>query len=317
MSELVFSAEVFKGAMARLEPLLLGDQDAPKLGKVVIGTVKNDIHDIGKNIVAALLKGTGFEVLDLGVDVPAERFVQAVQDSGAKALGLSALLSTTYPSMKQVVGALQEAGVRDYVKVILGGAPVNQQVLEFAGADYLAKDAVDGVNLCKQVYGVLCKATCPALHNLAPTGSRVTGMYSNTVERKIMWGDLDSLAIVFYPRYYEWFDGCANLFMESIGLSMQRLREHNQVLFGLVKTSAEYYQPGRYHQGISITTSISELTRKTVSLRHLVNDKGDGGLMVMGLEKRICMDLKYPAAIQARQMPDDIYEAFQTALSGS
>jgi hypothetical protein len=106
LSELVYSADVFKNSTSKLEPLLVGDGSASNLGKVVIGTVKNDIHDIGKNIVAALLKGTGFEVIDLGVDVPPERFVQEVKDSGAKALGLSALLSTTYPAMKDVVQAL-------------------------------------------------------------------------------------------------------------------------------------------------------------------------------------------------------------------
>ena len=140
-------------------------------------------------------------------------------------------------------------------------------------------------------------------------------MRSNTIERKIMWGDLDSLGIVFYPRYYEWFDGCGNLFMESIGLTMQRLREENRIIFGLVKTSAEYFQPGRYHQDISITTGISALSAKTVSLEHLVHDRQSGDLMVRGLETRICMDLKDPGQIHARQMPQDVYEAFQKAAS--
>ena len=153
LSELMFSADIFKTAMARLEPMLIGQESSTKLGKVIIGTVKDDIHDIGKNIVVALLQGTGFEVIDLGVDVPAERFVQAVKDSGAKALGLSALLNTTYPAMKEVVQSLESAGLRDAVKVIVGGAPVNEQVRDYAGADYLAQDAVDGVKICKEIYG--------------------------------------------------------------------------------------------------------------------------------------------------------------------
>jgi YbgC/YbaW family acyl-CoA thioester hydrolase len=139
-------------------------------------------------------------------------------------------------------------------------------------------------------------------------------MQSNVVERKIMWGDLDALAIVFYPRYYEWFDGCGNLFMESIGLNVLRVRDEHRVIFGLVKTSAEYFQPGRYHQEIRITTSIADLTKKTVSLQHLVHNKADGALMVKGQETRICMDLRDPGKISACTMPDEVYRAFSQAL---
>lgn len=153
ISQLIFSAEIVKLVMKKLEPLLAGVQTGgPTGGKVVIGTVKGDIHDIGKNIVITLLKGSGFDVIDLGVDVPTEKFVQAVKDSGAKVLGLSALLNFTYPMMKEVVEAVREAGMRDQVKIIVGGTPINEQVREYAGADYYAKDAVAGVNMCKEIY---------------------------------------------------------------------------------------------------------------------------------------------------------------------
>jgi len=153
ISQLIFSAEILKGVMKRLEPLLEGSVAAGAKGRVVIGTVKGDIHDIGKNIVVTLLRGSGFEVIDLGVDIPAEKFVDALKQSGAKVLGMSALLNFTYPEMKNVVDAVAAAGLRDKVKVIIGGAPVNEQVREFSGADFAARDAVQGVEICKSIYG--------------------------------------------------------------------------------------------------------------------------------------------------------------------
>jgi methanogenic corrinoid protein MtbC1 len=153
ISQLIFSAEILKTVMKRLEPML---QDAAQLqtaGKVVIGTVKGDIHDIGKNIVITLLRGSGFEVVDLGVDVPASKFVAALQESQAKILGLSALLNFTYPEMKNVVDEVTKVGLRDSVKIIIGGTPCSEEVRKFTGADYYATDAVTGVNLCKQIYG--------------------------------------------------------------------------------------------------------------------------------------------------------------------
>jgi methanogenic corrinoid protein MtbC1 len=152
ISQLIFSAEILKAVMKRLEPLMVKTPSGPSAGKVVIGTVKGDIHDIGKNIVVTLLRGSGFEVVDLGVDVPVERFVKALQETGARALGLSALLNFTYPEMKQVVDELVKAGLRDRVKVIIGGTPTNEQVRQFTGADYYAEDAVAGINICQQIY---------------------------------------------------------------------------------------------------------------------------------------------------------------------
>ena len=152
ISELIFSAEILKTVMNRLAPLLEGSQKKDSIGNVVIGTVKGDIHDIGKNIVTTLLRGSGFEVVDLGVDVSAEKFIEAIKKTGAKVLGMSALLSTTFAEMKNVVDTIHEAGLREHVKIIIGGAPVNEQVRQFAGADYYAEDAVTGINLCKQIY---------------------------------------------------------------------------------------------------------------------------------------------------------------------
>jgi methanogenic corrinoid protein MtbC1 len=152
ISQLIFSAEILKTVMNRLAPLLEGTQKRDPIGKVVIGTVKGDIHDIGKNIVSILLRGSGFEVVDLGVDVSTKKFIEAIKESGTKVLGMSALLSTTYPEMKNVVNAINEGGLREHVKIIIGGAPVNEQVRQFTGADYYAEDAVTGMNLCKQIY---------------------------------------------------------------------------------------------------------------------------------------------------------------------
>lgn len=152
ISQLIYSAEILKQVMKKIEPLLTGAQTEESGGKVIIGTVKGDIHDIGKNIVITLLKGAGFHVIDLGVDVPSERFVEALRESGAKVVGLSALLNFTYPVMKEVVESIQEAGLRDEVKIIVGGTPVNEKVRQYAGADFYAKDAVVGVDYCKEIY---------------------------------------------------------------------------------------------------------------------------------------------------------------------
>lgn len=152
LSQLMFSAEILKAVMSRLEPLLEKKDNTKSPGLVIIGTVQGDIHDIGKNITLSLLKGAGFDVIDMGVDVPAEKFVEKVRETGAKVLGLSALLNLTYPEMKHVVEAIQEAGLRDNVNIIIGGAPCNEQVREFTGADFYAPDAMAGVNLVKEIY---------------------------------------------------------------------------------------------------------------------------------------------------------------------
>jgi methanogenic corrinoid protein MtbC1 len=153
ISELIYSGHIMKDAMTRLDPLFeqAGRADAGE--KVVIGTVKGDIHDIGKNIIAMLIKNAGFTVVDLGVDVPAERFVESLKETGAQALALSCLLNVAIPEMKAVVEALDKAGMRSNVKVIIGGQPIDEKVREYVGADYYGPDAPAGVRICKQIYG--------------------------------------------------------------------------------------------------------------------------------------------------------------------
>ena len=152
LSELIYSGEVLTNVMTKLEPLLKGAAAGKSCGTVLIGTVKGDIHDIGKNIVISLLRGSGFEVVDMGVDVPTEAFAAKVKETGAKAVGLCALLNFTYPEMKNVIADMAAQGARDGVSVIIGGAPCNEQVREFTGADFYAPDAVSAVNLCKKIY---------------------------------------------------------------------------------------------------------------------------------------------------------------------
>lgn len=153
ISELIYSGHIMKDAMTRLDPLFEQAGPADSGEKVVIGTVKGDIHDIGKNILAMLIKNAGFKVTDLGVDVPAEQFVETLKDTGAKAVALSCLLNVAIPEMKAVVEALDRAGIRNNVKVIIGGQPIDEKVCEYVGADYYGADAPAGVSICKQIYG--------------------------------------------------------------------------------------------------------------------------------------------------------------------
>jgi 5-methyltetrahydrofolate--homocysteine methyltransferase len=138
--------------MKALEPHLSEDQKK-KAGKIVLGTVKGDLHDIGKNLVAMMLRGIGFEVVDLGINVPAEEFVKQVKEQRPEILGLSALLTTTMPEMKKIILALDKAGLRGRVKVIVGGAPVNQRFAQEVGADGYGHDAVAAVELAKGLMG--------------------------------------------------------------------------------------------------------------------------------------------------------------------
>ncbi|MBN8730306.1 MAG: corrinoid protein [Acidobacteria bacterium] len=148
--ELLLSARAMKAALEPVRPLLVASGIQPA-GRVVIGTVKGDLHDIGKNLVAALLEGGGFEVIDLGADVPAQKFVEAVQSSGAGIVALSALLTVTMPSMKSTIEALDHAGVRSRVKVIVGGAPVTQQFADQIGADGYSENATAAVALARRL----------------------------------------------------------------------------------------------------------------------------------------------------------------------
>jgi methylmalonyl-CoA mutase cobalamin-binding domain/chain len=150
--ELLVAARALKASQALLTPLLAGSETA-SAGRVAIGTVKGDMHDIGKNLVVALLQGGGFEVIDLGADVPPERFVAAVTDAGADIVGLSALLTTTMLQMKSTVQALERAGVRGTVKVIVGGAPVTERFADEIGADGFADNAAAAVALARRLMG--------------------------------------------------------------------------------------------------------------------------------------------------------------------
>jgi len=142
-------------------------------------------------------------------------------------------------------------------------------------------------------------------------------MKEHVLKRKIMWGDLDSLGIVFYPRYYEWIDGCSHLFFESLNLHIGDLWRGRKILFGLVETSCRYRMPGRYHQEIRIITTIDALDRKTVVMKHaIMASKGDD-LMVEGFEKRICLDVSDPDHFRAIDIPDDIYAILKSAAEGT
>ena len=148
--ELLLSARAMKTALAPLRPLLAAGS-MQSAGRVVIGTVKGDLHDIGKNLVAAMLEGGGFEVIDLGVGVAPEQFVAAVKERNPKILALSALLTTTMPSMKDTIDALKKAGIREQVKVLVGGAPVTRRYADEIGADGYGEGASAAIGLAKQV----------------------------------------------------------------------------------------------------------------------------------------------------------------------
>jgi corrinoid protein of di/trimethylamine methyltransferase len=150
--ELLLAARAMKGALGLLRPLL-AELGAEPLGRVAIGTVKGDLHDIGKNLIASMLEGGGFEIIDLGADVAPERFVQAVKEKNANVVCLSALLTVTMPSMKTTIEALKAAGVRDRVKVLIGGAPVTQQYADEIGADGYGSSASSAVPLARKALG--------------------------------------------------------------------------------------------------------------------------------------------------------------------
>jgi 5-methyltetrahydrofolate--homocysteine methyltransferase len=150
LSELIMAGEIMKEAQEILKPhLKAGQVKVP--GKVVIGTVAGDLHDIGKNIVVSLLLSMGFDVLDLGVDVSAERFVEAVRKVQPGILGMSALLRATVPEMGNVINELKNEGLRDGVKIIVGGLPLNEEYAKKLGADYYAPDAWKGVEIIRKV----------------------------------------------------------------------------------------------------------------------------------------------------------------------
>ena len=148
--ELLVAARAMEGCMAILQPLLAQSDVNPE-GMVVIGTCKGDLHDIGKNIVAAMLKGSGFEIIDLGIDCAPAKFADAVRDKKPDLVAMSALLTTTMRSMKETIEALKAAGLRDSVKIMVGGAPLTQEYADEIGADGFAPDASQAVKLAKKL----------------------------------------------------------------------------------------------------------------------------------------------------------------------
>ena len=148
--ELILAGETLKQISELVKPHLTQEADAPRRGKVLLGTVHGDIHDIGKEIVRFMLEVNGFEVHDLGIDVPTETFVEAVRAEEPDVVALSGLLTLSYDAMRDTVAAIAAAGLRDSVKIMIGGGSVDQQVAVFAGADAFGRDAVAAVNLASE-----------------------------------------------------------------------------------------------------------------------------------------------------------------------
>lgn len=153
LPDLILGAKAMDAGISVIEPLLTSEK-REFLGRVVMGTVEGDLHDIGKNIVIMMLKSSGFEVYDLGVDVPSKVFVDKVKELKPQVIGISALLTTTVNKQREVIELLQEEGLREQVKVIIGGAPINQAWSDKIGADGYGEDALSAVSLCKNLLGV-------------------------------------------------------------------------------------------------------------------------------------------------------------------
>ncbi|MHC1724793.1 MAG: corrinoid protein [Syntrophobacteraceae bacterium] len=151
--EMLVAAATMKKGLEIIKPLLKGESAQPKW-TILMGTVKGDLHDIGKNLVIMMLEGAGFKVVDLGVDLSAEKVVEKVREIKPDVLGLSALLTTTMPEMQKVIGLIREQGLRESVRIMVGGAPVDSAFAEKIGADGYGKDAADAVQLAKKLIGV-------------------------------------------------------------------------------------------------------------------------------------------------------------------
>lgn len=148
--EVLIAARAMKAGMEILKPKL-SETGVKPMAKMVIGTVKGDLHDIGKNLVSMMMEGAGFEVIDLGIDVPAGKFIQAIKENNPRLVGMSALLTTTMIQIRENIKAFKEAGIRDQVKVMIGGAPVTQKFADEVGADGYAPDAASAVDKAKEL----------------------------------------------------------------------------------------------------------------------------------------------------------------------
>jgi methanogenic corrinoid protein MtbC1 len=153
LPELIYSGEIFRQVSEIVKPKLKADSPSKNSGKVIIGTVAGDIHDIGKDIVVFMLDVSGFEVYDLGIDVPAENFIEKIKETEAPVVGLSGFLTLAFESMKDTVDKIREAGLRDKVKIMIGGGQIDESIRKYSGADAFGKDAMTAVALAKQWVG--------------------------------------------------------------------------------------------------------------------------------------------------------------------
>jgi methanogenic corrinoid protein MtbC1 len=153
LPELIYSGEIFKQVSELVKPKLKADATSKKLGKIVIGTVAGDIHDIGKDIVVFMLDISGFEVYDLGIDVPPQKFVDKIKETEAPIVGLSGFLTLAFETMKETVQVIKDAGLRDKVKIMIGGGQIDEDIRRYSGADAYGKDAMIAVALAKQWVG--------------------------------------------------------------------------------------------------------------------------------------------------------------------
>jgi methanogenic corrinoid protein MtbC1 len=151
--DLFMAGEILKGISERVKPYLSAGQAGNKKGKVLVGTVAGDIHDIGKDIVTFMLDASGYEVRDIGIDVPVSRFIEAIKEFHPQVLGLSGFLTLAFDSMKKTVEAVEEAGLRDSLKIMIGGGQMDEEVKKYVRADAYGKDAVAAVHLCRQWIG--------------------------------------------------------------------------------------------------------------------------------------------------------------------
>ena len=150
ISDLLYAGEILGAVTEKVKPKLATTKEAKHLGKVIIGSVEGDIHDIGKNIVVFMLEANGFEVYDLGVDIPPEKFVEKIKETGATIVGLSGFLTLVFDSMKNTVEAIEKAGLRGKVKIMIGGGQINEEIRKYTGADAYGRDATDAVTLSKK-----------------------------------------------------------------------------------------------------------------------------------------------------------------------
>ncbi len=150
ISDLLYAGEILGAVTEKVKPKLATTKEAKHLGKVIIGSVEGDIHDIGKNIVVFMLEANGFEVYDLGVDIPPEKFVEKIKETGATIVGLSGFLTLVFDSMKKTVEAMEKAGLRGKVKIMIGGGQITEEIRRYTGADAYGRDAIDAVTLAKK-----------------------------------------------------------------------------------------------------------------------------------------------------------------------